>query len=76
MNDESVHMNEWQKRFFFDQRANARRCPVARRYHPDIIRWAIELYAKSPPAYQQLRTSGVLVLPSSKTLREYRYYID
>nr|CAB3263089.1 uncharacterized protein LOC101242444 [Phallusia mammillata] len=67
-------MNEWQRMFFKEQFKNAKAIPSARRYHPDVIRWAIELYAKSPSAYQQLRTTGVLVLPSTKTLQQYRNF--
>ena len=68
-------MNEWQRMFFGNQLANNQGAAYARRYHPDVIRWAIELYAKSPAAYQQLRSTGVLTLPSSKTLQQYRYFL-
>ena len=74
--EESDQMNEWQKKFFEVQFSNANKSPTARRYHPDIIRWALELYSRSPSAYQQLRTSGVLTLPSSKTLQNYRFGYD
>lgn len=69
---EAESMNEWQRMFFKEQCANAKRHPNARRYHPDVIRWAIELYARAPSAYHMLRTTGVLTLPSSGTLRHYR----
>ena len=32
------------------------------------------MHAKSPAAYKKLRNSGVLVLPSQKTLRDYRNF--
>nr|XP_026693588.1 uncharacterized protein LOC108950141 [Ciona intestinalis] len=70
---ENDEMNDWQKMFFSNQCQNAKTSPKQRRYHPDVIRWAIELYARSPAAYNQLKTSGVLTLPSSKTLQQYRY---
>ncbi|XP_078495130.1 uncharacterized protein LOC108950140 isoform X2 [Ciona intestinalis] len=69
---ENDEMNDWQKMFFSNQCQNAKTSPKQRRYHPDVIRWAIELYARSPAAYNQLKTSGVLTLPSSKTLQQYR----
>ena len=45
-----------------------------RRYHPHIIRFCLSIHAKSPAAYRELRDSGVLVLPSEKTLRDYRNF--
>nr|XP_039252178.1 uncharacterized protein LOC120329584 isoform X1 [Styela clava] len=69
---EAPVMNEWQKMFFEEQNRNAEANPKGRRYHPDVIRWAIEMFSKSPAAYEQLRTSGVLTLPSATTLRQYR----
>ena len=44
-----------------------------------IIKYCLSLQAKSPAAYEQLRLqkdgTGVLVLPSKRTLRDYRNYI-
>lgn len=50
------------------------------RYHPAIIKYCISIAAKSASAYKQLRLdsksgSGVLILPSQRTLRNYRNYI-
>ena len=45
------------------------------RYHPMIIRYCLSLVAKSPSLYEELRNSGILVLPSQRTLRDYRNYI-
>ena len=50
------------------------------RYHPAIIKYCLSIAAKSSSAYEQLRLdskdgSGVLVLPSQRTLRDYRNYI-
>ena len=43
----------------------------ARRWHPLIIRWCFQLHATSPKAYQMLKDSGLLILPDSRTLRDY-----
>ena len=45
------------------------------RYHPMIIRYCLSLAAKSNSAYEELRNSGVLVLPSTHTLRDYKNVI-
>ena len=49
------------------------------RYHPLIVKYCLSIAAKSSSAYDQLMNSkdgsGVLVLPSQRTLRNYRNYI-
>lgn len=50
------------------------------RYHPATIKFCLSIIAKSSSAYEQMRLdskdgSGVLVLPSQRTLRNYRNYI-
>ena len=39
------------------------------RYHHMIIRFCLSLAAKSPSCYEELRNSGVLVLPSQRRLK-------
>ena len=46
-----------------------------RKFHPMVIRFCLSLQAKSPSCYEELRNSGVLALPSRRTLRDYRNYI-
>ena len=41
-------------------------------YHPILIRFCLSLAAKSSKAYTELRDSKLLVLPSLRTLRNYR----
>lgn len=65
-------MNEWQQMFFLHHIRNSMVAPTSRRYHPDIIRWCIELYCRSPAAYNHVRSSEVLTLPSEKTIQNYR----
>ena len=45
-----------------------------------IIKYCLSIAAKSPGAYEELRLNekkgtGILVLPSQRTLRDYRNYI-
>nr|XP_026691534.1 uncharacterized protein LOC108949689 [Ciona intestinalis] len=72
LHSESGDMNEWQQMFFREQIQNSRKSAYCRRYHPDVVRWAIELYSRSPSAYQHLITTDVLKLPSSRTLQKFR----
>ena len=43
-----------------------------RKYHPMIIRFCLSLATKSPSAYDELRNSNILILPSRGTLRDYK----
>ena len=43
------------------------------RWHPAIIKWCIFLRHKSSKAYELLRKTGILQLPSQRTLRDYTY---
>ena len=45
------------------------------RYHPMLIRYCLSLAAKSPSCYEELRNSNILVLPSQRTLRDYKNFI-
>jgi len=44
------------------------------RWHPLIIKWCLYLHHKSSGAYKTLRESGVILLPSGRTLRDYRHF--
>ena len=60
---------------FWEQQRKLLASPkFGRRYHPHVIRFCLSLHAKSPAAYKELRGSGVLVLPSQRTLRDYRNF--
>ena len=45
------------------------------RYHPMLIRYCLSLAAKSPSCYEELRDSNILILPSQRTLRDYKNFI-
>ena len=62
------------KVFWEQQRKFIASPKFGRRYHPHVIRFCLSLHAKSPAAYKELRDSGVLVLPSQRTLRDYRNF--
>ena len=47
---------------------------MGRRYHPEVIRFALSIHGKSPSAYRELRDSGALTLPSEGVLRDYKDY--
>ena len=54
--------------------------PTSIRYHPMIIKFFLNLSAKSPSAYKDLRYDSatgtiILVLPSLRTLSDYKSYI-
>ena len=42
------------------------------RYHPMIIRFCLSLAAKPVSAYDELRSSKILTLPTRRTLRDYK----
>lgn len=44
------------------------------RWHPTLIKWCLLLFRKSSSAYETIRKTGVLKLPSGRTLRDYSHY--
>ena len=57
---------------FWDQQLAASSTPgKGRRWHPLMIKWCIFLHHQSSAAYETLRQSGVIHLPSQRTLRDY-----
>ena len=62
------------KVFWEQQRRLVAMPKFGRRYHPHVIRFCLSIHAKSPAAYRELRDLGILVLPSERTLRDYRNF--
>ena len=58
--------------FWQEQKKLFAKTSTAVRYHPMIIRFCSSLASKSPSCYEELRNSGVLVLPSQRRLKDYR----
>lgn len=46
------------------------------RWHPLIIKWCLYLLHQSSKAYDTLRESGCLLLPSQHTLRDYSHAVE
>ena len=62
-------------RFFWQQQMKLLQSKkMGRRYHPQLIRFALSLHGKSPSAYKELRDSRALILPSERILRDYKNY--
>lgn len=65
------HMN-----FFWQQQMKLlQKGKMAKRFHPQIIRYALSLHSKSPAACRELRESGVLIRTSKRVLRNYKNYL-
>ncbi|CAB4042702.1 Transposable element P transposase [Paramuricea clavata] len=62
-------------KFFWEQQVRLRQAnKFGRRFHPQVIRFALSIHCKSASAYRELRDSGALILPSERVLRDYRNY--
>ena len=66
------------QRVFWDQQqqANAARSANGRRWHPLMIKWCLYLRHISSSGYEVLRNSGVISLPSQRTLRDYTHFLE
>lgn len=62
----------WQQQLQAASLSNNRR----RRWHPLMIKWALYLRHLSGKAYETIRESGCLALPSQRTLRDYTYFLE
>ena len=65
------------QQIFWEEQKKAVQCKDPRqvRWHPLIIKWCLYLRHRSSGAYETLCNSGVLRLPSQRTLRDYTHYI-
>ena len=45
-------------------------------WHPGIIKWCLYLRYQSSKAYETVRSSGVIKLPSQRTLRDYSHCVS
>lgn len=74
MGGQSLEATPHMKFFWQEQMKLLQASKMGRRYHPQIIRFALSLHGKSPSAYRELRDSGALILPSERVLRDYKNY--
>ena len=63
-------------RIFWDvkKKANKKASPKSIRWDPLMIQWCLYLRHLSGSAYEMIQESGVIKLPSQRTLRDYTYY--
>ena len=66
------------QRIFWDQQqqANAAKMAQGRRWHPLMIKWCLYLCHVSSRGYEMLLNSGVINLPSQRTLRDYTHFLE
>ena len=65
-------VSPFMKLFWKEQKKYLPINPKARKYHPMVIRFCLPLAAKSPSAYDKLKKSNILILPSRETLTDYK----
>ena len=77
--DNKWDVSEFAKLILKEQMKYLIMSPEQMQYHPMIIKYALDLHARSPTAYELLRLkndgTGILVLPSKRTLCDYINYI-
>lgn len=61
----------FQMLFWKQQQEASKRSAKGMRWHPLFIKWCIYLRHQSSKAYETLRDSGCIALPSQRTLRDY-----
>ncbi|CAB3985949.1 Transposable element P transposase [Paramuricea clavata] len=74
MNGQNLEATPHMKFFWQEQMKLLQSSSSGRRYHPQIIWFALSVHGKSPSAYRELRESGALVLPSESVLHDYKNY--
>ena len=73
MSNNTDTMTPFMKLFWEEQKQYSKnKVSSSNRYHPMIIRFCLSLASKSASAYDEMRSSNVLTLPSRRTLRDYR----
>ena len=58
------------------QQAAKLKTPRSMRWHPVLIKWCLYLRYISGRAYETLRLSGCIHLPSQRTLRDYTHFVN
>ena len=74
-NVDQTEVTPFMNLFWQQQKQLFTRSPKGCRYHPMIIRFCLSLASKSKSAYEELRNSNILRLPSTRTLFDYKNLI-
>ena len=75
MSKHSHSSDQFKEMFWLQQKqAFSQKTMKSMRWHPTLIKWCLYLHHKSSGAYEMLRNSGVICLPSGRTLRDYRNF--
>ena len=61
--------------FWNQQMAASKKSTRGMKWHPLMIRWCLYIQHLSSKTYETLRKSGLLLLPSQRTLRDYSHCI-
>ena len=63
-------------RVFWEQQLKAASCSDQRqmRWHPLIVKWCLYLRHQLSSTYETMRQSGLISLPSQRTLHDYTHY--
>jgi hypothetical protein len=69
MGSQNLEATPHMKFFWQEQMKLLQSSKMGRRYHPQVILFALSIHSKSPSAYRELRESGALILPSERVLR-------
>ena len=65
------------QRIFWEQQINYNSVkPGQMKWHPYMIRFALNLKYASTSAYRAVQQSGVIALPSERTLRDYTHWVS
>lgn len=75
LDNEQSKITPFMKLFRQEQQKLFQKSGTGVRYHPMTIRFCLSLAAKTPSCYEELRNSGILVLPSQRRLKDYRIAI-
>ena len=68
--------DSFQQLFWEEQiKARSKQDSRSQRWHPMMVRWCLNMKLLSPSAYSSLRSSGLLKLPSERTLRDYTHWV-
>lgn len=67
--------NSFQRIFWLSQIKNCN-SSKGKRWHPLMIKWCLLLKQQSSRAYEMLRKSGCIELPSQRTLRDYTHHTE